>query len=388
MKSFAVWLVVLLLSGCATMTPVPIPHQVFNDASFAAPKQPVTVDNLFTLSPAMTAHLDSPTFRAHVRARGPEHGLVAALYDKSDLKIEYEASRTRPAAETYEVRSGNCMSLVIMTAAFAKALNVNIYYQNVIVDESWRRSGDLYLSSEHVNMRLSRKTSATSISQSKELSLVVDFLPSQDMVGYQTRLIDESTVVAMYMNNRAVEAMLHKDIDDAYWWARAAIAKVPDFVLAYNTLAVVYQRHGDNLMAERAYKVGLGLDPKNIVLMQNLAPLLATLGKHEESKAMVTLLAQLQPYPPFHFFSQGMAAMARLDHAAAKALFAKEVQRAPYSDEFHYWLGIAMLRLGEEKQAREQIALALDNSVTSDGKALYSSKLAHLKAQAPRTRAY
>jgi Tfp pilus assembly protein PilF len=383
MRTVAVWFVVLLLSACASAPQIPVPVQIFNDAAFAAPKEPVSVEDLFTLSPAMKAYLDSTSFRAHVRASGPEHGLVNALYSKGDLKIEYEASHTHTAADTFDLRAGNCMSLVIMTAAFAKALNVNIYYQNVIVDETWRRAGNLYLSSEHVNMRLSRKQSASSISYSKELSLLVDFLPAEDMVGYQTTALDEATVVAMYMNNRAVEAMLRNQLDDAYWWARGAIARVPNFVLAYNTLAVVYQKHGDNLMAEQTYRVGLALDPKNLVLMQNFAPLLATLGKHEESQTMSKMVALMQPYPPFYFFNQGMEAMARKDYSAAKSLFAKEVKRAPYSDEFHFWLGVSMLRLGEGKQAREQIALALENSVTKDGKSLYSAKLAHLKAQAP-----
>jgi Tfp pilus assembly protein PilF len=383
MRTVAVWFVVLLLSACASAPQIPVPVQVFNDAAFAAPKEPVSVEDLFTLSPAMKTYLDSVSFRAYVRSHGPEQGLVNALYSKGDLKIEYEASHTRTAADTFDLRAGNCMSLVIMTAAFAKALNVNVYYQNVIVDETWRRAGDLYLSSEHVNMRLSRRQSASSVSYSSELSLLVDFLPAEDMVGYQSTALDEATVVAMYMNNRAVEAMLQNQIDDAYWWARAAIARVPNFVLAYNTLAVVYQKHADPLMAERTYRVGLALDPKNLVLMQNFAPLLATMGKHEESQAMARMVSVMQPYPPFYFFNQGMEAMARKDYPAAKSLFAKEVKRAPYSDEFHFWLGVSMLRLGESKQAREQIALALENSVTKDGKSLYSAKLAHLKAQAP-----
>ena len=84
-----------------------------------------------------------------------------------------------------------------------------------------------------------------------------------------------------------------------------------------------------------------------------------------------------------------MKAMERQDYHAAKALFTREVRRAPYNDEFHFWLGVAHLRLGEAAQAREQIALALDNSTTRDGQALYSAKLAHLRRQKSKdARAY
>ena len=40
----------------------------------------------------------------------------------------------------------------------------------------------------------------------------------------RTREIGEDVIVAMYMNNRAVEALARGQIDDAYSWAREAIA--------------------------------------------------------------------------------------------------------------------------------------------------------------------
>ena len=46
------------------------------------------------------------------------------------------------------------MSLVIMTAAFAKELGLRVNYQNVIIDDSWSRHGGLYLLSGHVNLVL------------------------------------------------------------------------------------------------------------------------------------------------------------------------------------------------------------------------------------------
>lgn len=381
MKTLSAWLFFLLLSGCASVPP-PVPTQLFSDTAFGAPSEAITVDNLFTMSPTMLAYLDSKPFKDQVRAKGSERGLVDALYQKSDLRLEYESSVTRSAADTYQARTGNCMSLVIMTAAFAKALALNVTFQSVVVDDTWRRSGSLYLASGHVNLTLGRKASAYANSYESDRSLLIDFLPQEDMAGYHTIVLDEETVVAMYMNNRAVEALVRNEVNNAYWWARGALEKSPSFILAYNTLAVIYQRNGHEQLAERAYRLALERDPKNIVLMQNFAPLLTSLGKHEEARAMSQRVAALQPNPPYHFFNLGMEAMARQDYASARALFAREVQRAPYSDEFHFWLGVALLRLGDAKQAREQIALALDNSTSKDSKALYSAKLAHLKSQA------
>jgi Tfp pilus assembly protein PilF len=390
MKSLATLLISLLLAGCASAPPaLPAPSQLFSDATFAAPTELVGADELFAMSPEMRAYLNSPAFRAQLRAKGLEHGLVDALYQKGELKLEYDSAMTRNAAQAYQARSGNCMSLVIMTAAFAKELGLTVSFQNVVVDQTWRRSGDLYMASSHVNLSLGKPVSSNLRNYETERALTIDFLPPEDMAGYRTYPIDEKTIVAMYMNNRAVEALAQHQLDNAYWWARAAVMQNPSFIVAYNTLGVIYQRHGDQQLAERTFRLALEREPEDIVVMQNLLPVLGAAGKNEEAMVLSKRIASLAPNPPFHYFQLGMKAMERQDYQAARALFAREVKRAPYNDEFHFWLGVAHLRLGEAAQAREQIALALDSSTTRDGRELYSAKLAHLRAQNPKdARAY
>jgi Tfp pilus assembly protein PilF len=385
-KSLATLLISLLLAGCASAPPAPPPpSRLFNDAAFSPPSEQVGAGDLFALSPAMRAYLNSSAFRAQVRAKGLEHGLVDALYEKGELKLEYDSAITRNAAQAFQARSGNCMSLVIMTAAFAKELGLNVNYQSVKADETWRRSGDLYLASGHVNLSLAKpRVSNLRSYDTSEHTLTIDFLPPKDMAGYRTTPLEENAIVAMYMNNRAIEALLQNQVDNAYWWARAAVKQDPSFIVAYNTLGVIYQRHGDKQQAERTFRLALEREPENLALMQNLAPLLAALGKNEESQALARRVAAIEPNPPFHFFNLGMKAMEREDYQSARALFAREVQRTPYYDEFHFWLGVAWLRLGEAAKAREQIALALDTSTTRDGRALYSAKLAHLCGQNPQ----
>ena len=385
MNTLASLLIALSLAGCAgTPATPPAPSQLFSDTTFGAPSERIGADQLFAISPAMRAYLHSPGFRAQLRTKGLEQGLVDALYQKGELKIEYDSAMTRNAAQTFEALSGNCLSLVIMTAAFARELGLNVNYHGVMVDDSWRRSGGLYLASSHVNLSLGKPQPYNPRSVAAERTLTIDFLPSEQMAGYRTYPLEEDVIVAMYMNNRAVESLLQDRIDNAYWWARAAVAHNPAFVVAYNTLGVIYQRHGERQMAERTFRTALEHEPENVAVMQNMVPLLAALGKNDESAALAKRLAAIEPNPPFHFFNLGMKAMESHDYQAARTMFEREVRRAPYYDEFHFWLGMAWLRLGEAGQAREQMALALDTSTTRDGRALYAAKLAHLRAQDPQ----
>ncbi|MFP5390080.1 MAG: hypothetical protein ACLGI6_00830, partial [Gammaproteobacteria bacterium] len=73
------FMLAVLASACVTAPPAPPPpSELFSDARFKAPTIPVNPEQLFTLSPAMRDYLHSAPFRAAVRQKGPERGLVDA----------------------------------------------------------------------------------------------------------------------------------------------------------------------------------------------------------------------------------------------------------------------------------------------------------------------
>ena len=370
----------LLLGGCASTAPTSPPSSaLFADERFAPPSEPVGAQGLFALSPAMRDYLHSAAFTQRLRSKGMRHGLLDALYSKTDLKLEYESRITRTASETYEARMGNCLSLVIMTAAFAKELGMPVRFQSVEVADSWSRSAGIYLSSAHINIGLGQHASEVLRGIDPERVLVVDFIPREEAASLRTRELEEEDVVALYLNNRAAEALIQDRIIDAYWWARAAVAARPGTATTLNTLAVIYHRHGELALAERAYQAALAREPENLAVLRNLEPLLLTLGRPLEAQALAKRIAAIEPTPPYHYFDKGMAALKAGDFDAAVALFAREVKRSPYNDEFRFWLGIAHLKLGHLGDAREHIALAVDHSTRGDMREVYSAKLAHLR---------
>jgi Tfp pilus assembly protein PilF len=334
----------------------------------------------------MRAHLDSPAFRAQLAARGPQHGLFDALYKKGDLKLEYDAAVTRDAAGTFAAGKGNCLSLVIMTAAFAKALGIPVVFQMVEVDEQWSRNGSIYVASAHVNLSLPMRGETLGTRVAGHNSLTIDFVPPEDAARFFTQPIDEQRITAMYLNNRAAEELAAGRLDEAYWYARAAIGTQPAYVVAYNTLGVIYQRHGDYAQAERVYKRALEREREDTIVMHNLVPVLAKLGKAEESKALAARLASIEPVPPFYYFQKGVKAMEEARYEDAKSWFAREVKRSPYYHEFHFWLGLAYLRLGETGRADTEMKNALDTSTTDSATRLYSAKLAYMRAKASDAR--
>ena len=378
------WLLLflILLSGCAA-TPSRPPADLaslFDDGAFPAPARPVDAADLFTLSAPMRAHLHSPAFKKSLRDKGSARGLVAALYSKSDMQLDYDATSTRTAAQTYAARSGNCLSLVIMTAAFARELGMDVRFQSVQTEETWSRNGSLYLISSHVNISLAPRTPAMNGYAPQDEPLVIDFLPPSDAARLRTTELREADIVAQYKNNRAAEELVQGRVADAYWWARAAILERPAAPEAYNTLAVVYARSGRPALAEHAYRAALQKQPDSLVVMQNLEQVLSANGKLAEAQALQRRIDRLHPAPPFHYFNQGMSAYRSGDYKRARSLFAREAARAPYNDEFHFWLGVTHLQLGELNKAVEELALARDTSTRAETREKYAAKLGHLRS--------
>lgn len=365
------------LAACAAAPPVSLPP-VFNDSDFA-PASPIDAGQVFALSDAMRQYVQTQV-RQTTRNGNPRMALYEALYDKSRLKLEYDAAMTRNARETFEARSGNCLSLVIMTAALAHELGLQVRYQEVLGDASWSRSGDMYFVAGHVNLVLGQRLGDNPNDYDAKGMMVIDFLPSGDVAGYRTREISEATVLAMYMNNRAAETMSKGQLDQAYWWARAALLQDPSFSGAYNTLGVIQFRHGDLAQARRTLAHALMRTPDNTLLLSNLAQVLEASGLPDEALPLRRRLLALQPQPPFHYFNLGKAAMQQNDYVQAIRLFSREIARDPYYHEFHFWLAQAYASLGQLAQADRQLELAMDNSTTRSEHGLYAAKLQRLRA--------
>jgi tetratricopeptide (TPR) repeat protein len=379
----------LLLSLCALFAacavprdPARPPQALFDDGLFAPPTERVGADEMFVLSEAMRRYLQHPRVEAQMRRKGPQRGLLDALYTTGELKLDYDATTTRTAAQSFDARSGNCLSLVVMTAAFAKELGLTVRYRSAYLEEAISRSNNLVLRSGHVNVTLGRRFIDQRIPG--EDSMTVDFLPTEELKGLKTREIGEATVVAMFMNNRAVEALVADRIDDAYAWAREAVRQDPQFLGAVSTLGVIYLRRGALAQAEATFGYVLERDAANRTALANLANAYARQGRVDESMEMQRRLAKLEADPPFYYFNLGLLAMKKHDFGAARELFSREVARADGYHEFHYWLGMANYGLGNVEQARKHLARAVEESTRRSERDLYSAKLDWIQARSAR----
>jgi tetratricopeptide (TPR) repeat protein len=388
MRTLMAMVACLCLAACALphRDAPPPDEQLFADARYAPPSERIDARDIFALSPEMRAYLQTQIEPRSFKS-GRQSALLDALFTRGQLKLDYDTAMTRNASQAFSARAGNCLSLVIMTAAFAKALDLHVNYQKVLVDDVWTRAGDLYLAIGHVNITMGKRATdeggfgyRVGRRAFESEGLTVDFLARGDLLRTRTVPIDEGVIVAMYMNNRAVEALAAGRVSDAYWWAREAIVQSRDYLVAYNTLGAIHRQQGEAVRAEAALRFVLAREPDNAQTLANLVTVLNEAGKDAEARAMSATLARLEPEPPFGYFRRGVAALQAGDARAARDLFTKELDRAPDYHELHFWLAVAQGRLGQGEEARRHLAIAMKNSTSREDREIYAAKLGRIEA--------
>jgi Tfp pilus assembly protein PilF len=362
-----------LLAACASTPRHDGGGLAFDDAAFAPPSETIDAAAVFALSPQMLAYIE-PHITAAQKSKGRQRGLLFGLFASGEPFLAYEASMTRTAAEAFEARSGNCLSLVLMTGAFARKLGLGVRYQWIQSWKHWSRDANLEYLSTHVNLVLLPPNDPHSE------GVPVDFMPPDPNTIQHVYVIDEARIVAMYMNNRAVELLASGEVDRAYWWAKAAIGHDSGYYDAVNTLAVVYRARGRLDADEHTLRWLLAREPDNIVALQNLASVLRVQGRATEAGEVARRVRELLPVPPFHYYDLGMTALQQGNFRAAKELFQKELRRDGRYDKFHASLALAHYGLGELGKAQAQMAIALENSSTSADRDMYARMLARLRA--------
>jgi hypothetical protein len=177
-------LLCLLCGACATpRTPLPDPQSLSDDA-LVAPRPVIAADAVFAPSGDMKRYV-AKNFSQRSDWFERTRALAKSLRGDAGLKLSYDAGSTRTAADAFADRAGNCLSLVIMTSALARELNIEVRYFRVLTPEVWSRDGDLLLANQHVNVSLGSR-SIDRHPADYGTGMTIDFMPP-DEVGRQLR---------------------------------------------------------------------------------------------------------------------------------------------------------------------------------------------------------
>ncbi|WP_417345363.1 tetratricopeptide repeat protein [Ferrimonas sp.] len=349
-------LITVLFCGCMSTPQPTVPAPVLADAAFVEVVDVITPEQLFALDRDMLRFTGKASRTSSSKAMRID--MLAELVSVN-RGFEYDNSVTQIASQTYQLRSGNCMSLVVMTAALAKELHLEVEYQLVKSPPIWDRRGGIYLVNDHVNIKLEAPPQPGDWSPLGGNSKVIDFLPSSQVRGYRVVKLSEPEVLARFFSNLAAEHMVEEKPDHAYHYLKQALTLDPQMSAAWNTLGVLYKRQGMEEEAEQVYRyvMELGIDPLHS--MHNLAVLLASQGRLTEWAKLHRQIELSRLDNPFYYFDMAEASYNRGNFSQALSQYRKAVKLADYHHEFHFGLSRAYFQLGQLDDSQRALTDAI-----------------------------
>ncbi len=370
----------VLLTACATNQVSTLqPGQTtlsFDDSLFGVRPVVVSAAELFALREKQErAFLEF--FHDPIQQSTPPHERVYEYLRVATTEFDFH-NDTLTAAQALDRSSGNCLSLAILTTAFANLVNVETGYQLVDSTPVFELRGSVVSIGLHVRSLLfdptwqsNEKTGAAL----KRPGIKFDYWPDDTVRVRLVGNLSFAEYIAMYYSNIAGESIATGDIDSAFWYLLESLKHAPENAIALNTLAVVYRRAGDEAMAERIYKFGIELLPANVSFLRNYRVLLKRQGRIEEAEKVSDLLAGLDDRNPFDWANAGRNAFRDGQYRDAINFFKKAVEIAPYLHEAYAGMALAYLRLGDTTRGERELNRAFENAQRQTTKSLYQAKL-------------
>lgn len=383
-RSVAVMTGAIALAGCAA-PPVVAPlaaAELWQDDAFhyRADRVPETRRTLFELDASTLESLKAGDKRSYETEQRLEL-LLSQLYSKHGIRLSYSSGHTTGAAQTWNDKRGDCLSLTIMVYSAAQSLGIPAQMQEVQVPLAVDRHGGIDFINGHVNVYV-RTNSRVSVNgrdfDSRGVVIDFDLQPGSRNIGNE---LNEDAILARYYNNRATEFLVLKDTDNAYAYYKAAIQADPQFAPVYANLAQLYHRSGMTAPAEQLLRHALALKGDSYAPLRAMQELLSAQGRNVEAQNFAGRLRKLQDEDPYYWLGLGLDALRRARYGEAVDTLEHAAKLTTGFQEIHYHLALAYLRNGQRDKAIKQIAV-LDKLTHDDpGVAFLNKKMQNMGAK-------
>jgi tetratricopeptide (TPR) repeat protein len=355
------------LAGCASGPGVPSPTQLpWHDQTFSYDATLVTVtkEDLFRLEPELLQKLRDPALQQLSAPKRLNH-LVGLLYGREIKPFPYVAGHSTVAAETWQHRRGDCLSLTVLAYSMAREMNMASQMQEVHVPVLFDRRNSYDFINEHVNLLFRGSGPLTLLEgrlQSKDM--IVDFEPEFGW-NREGQALSDNAILARYYNNIAAEHLVNDHQTLAYAYFKAAILAEPGYPSSYGNLALLYRRVGLLAEAEQLLRHAVVVSNEATFPLSSLHKLLLEQGRTTEAEQYARLLQSRRDNDPYYWVGLGLKHLQ--DGKIRQSIKALEqAQRLTNGfAEVHRYLAVAYWRAGEPVHADEQLTLLA--SVNRDG---------------------
>jgi hypothetical protein len=211
------------------------------------------------------------------------------------------AGDTFTATEAFEKRSGNCLTLAILTTALANVVGLDVYYKKVFTPPIYRRHNHVLTTSAHV------KTIVLG-PEAEEKKLGVIFFRSRTVIDYFPSSLNDTgeyvafnDFISMYYQNKAAKAMAVNNSSLVYSLLSRAMRQTPLNSETLNALAVFYRQNMLYKKARDIYEFAIENNVESIHTLSNYAVLLSEVGDSATLAKIGSKLLDVEESNPYQW---------------------------------------------------------------------------------------
>lgn len=277
--------------------------------------------------------------------------------DPEGLRFEYRRYPTLTAEQAFRERAGNCLTLVNLFIAMARAAGLDAYPVEV---QDWavfsRRDGAVVRSTHMVG--------GLTVGGYASLGQfwTVDFLPDQEKAYRKLVRISDERHAALHYNAVAVEAMFAGEHERAERTFRHALSLAPDSAEAWSNYAVLARRQGDLTAGLERLGEALDRDPGFLPALNNMSAFLRLAGRAAEAERYERRALEAKFQNPYFLIDQALRRLQRDEVAAAYELLKRARRIDATIPELYLALGRADLASGRVERAERHFTAARQRS--------------------------
>ncbi len=307
--------------------------------------------------------------------------LLNHIFSQEKIALNYLSNANLTAREAYHSHIANCLSLTIMAYALAEEANLHVNFQQVNVPEYWVRNGQYNLLTGHVNLLVKQSAHLDKNIVFGNNDIQIDFDPYILKQQFPKKIIDKSTVLAMFYNNKGGQALVDNEYDIAYQYLKAATLADVTFSPAWGNLAVLY-RLTDNLsIAEKTYRYTTEIDSNNLTALTNLAILLRDQNNYAEADSIESKLSIKRRKNPYYHAVLADEAYYRHNYSQALKHYRKAIKLNNKIHELYFGVAKVYYQMNKLSEAKKAMNKALSLNKVRSTEHQYVAKLNFLKAE-------
>ena len=341
----------------------------FNDGLFET-KPVISEADISSLTPEQEAHFLNFFNQAKFSKSLPNErvasymGIILDQFTFSD--------ETLTAKQAMESKSGNCLSLTILTGAFAKLADVKVGYQLLDKNPVFTIEDDLLVTSDHLRAVLISESATDQPFPTKSF-IRIDYF-NTDGYSYVDN-INPGFQLSLFYSNVAVEHLRSGDISSAFAYAKHALSIYPLNPSALNTIGISHRYREDLVKAEEIYLYGAKNYDKSPTFLRNYLSLLINQRGDIDWDTLERNALSLDQSNPWTWVQAGNVAYSQAEFARASDFYNKALNLEPSLHQLYFLASRANHAAGNMSEAYSLMSNAMSIAKDESSGKRYKAKL-------------